>query len=715
MTGLFLASLALRQLGAAQFDAWVQSRDVASIESHASPELAGKFQYLRGSGAFGVGRSGWHAFELDEPETGKKYMVFTTALTTQDYGDHVYEWDGALLTSHVPEGNTRGVRISKASLELRFDLPKKSVGISARVDCVRADAAGKAFFIRLGDNYQVASVFDTQGGPIPFRQAGGIVSVPTPAEREFTYQIVYSGVVNRPRFAGAIVDEEVMLTNDYWWPHIGRLPMKLTTTTHVPKGWTVVAQGEKFADRNVGDERVVTFVNDLPVSYMSLSAGNFRYKEREVGGITYFVASRELSESQIDDQLQLIPPVIEFFSTLRPHPYRIYGAVDTRLYGGGALEAYSYATYGTGWLPAEDPHEPSHTWWGGILPNTYLDSFWNESFAVFSEGLYHREGAIGDKAAKRRAFVSSATSSPVYQQFSCWDAGAETGGAASALGYGKGGLVLQQLELEMGTEKLMGVLRNWLANRPEGEAAGWPDFERACGPEWKWFFDQWIRGKGWPVLTLGKPVVAGNRASIDIAQSQPYYRFKLEYAVSDASGWQTGSVDVVPDARGVCRVTIPVKGALKLVSFDPYDRLIQPRRPRAAERISEAIRGRQVYDPANILEARNKVDSLPADLGSAFLVGTPKEIPQSAALWKKAGVVFANGKATANGVTVDLAKGAVLATVEIGDGKFALVRAGKTKYEPEAGIASMAVVDDYGRFLTGKTTPRTNGPLALTR
>lgn len=713
MTGLFAAYLSFLRVGPAEFDAWAQARDSVAIEAHASPALAGKFSFLKGSGAFGVGRTGWHAFELDEPETGKKYIVFSSALTTQDIGEQVFEWDGASLVSLVHERDTRGVRIRKATLEIRFDVPQKLASIAARVECEKSASAGKAFFIRLGDNYTVASVFDEHGERVPFRQAGGIVSLPTPADSQFTYQLVYQGIVNRPRFAGAIVDDEVMLTNDYWWPHIARLPMKLTTTTHVPKGWTVVAQGEKFADR-MGDERVVTFENNLPVSYMSLSAGKFGYREKKVGDITYFVASRELSVEQMDDQLEYLPPIIQFFSTLRKHPYSTYGAVDTRLYGGGALEAYSYATYGTGWLPAEDPHEPSHTWWGGILPNTYLDSFWNESFAVFSEGLYRREGAIGDKAAKRLAFVSPANSSPIYQQFAAWDTGSDNGNAANALGYGRGGVVLQQLELEMGTSKLMGVLRSWLANRPEGEPEGWPQFERACGPEWTWFFDQWIRGKGWPVLTVGSPMQSGSQVKVKISQKQPYYRLKLEYALSDASGWHPGTVDVLPDAGGECVVTLPAKGSVQMISFDPYDRVMQPRRPKAAERISEAERGRQVFDPKNILESRNRVDKLPQDLGNVMLVGTPAEVPQSAKFWAKTGVKFSAGKAQWNGVSIDLNHGAVLATVDLEGGKWVLLRAGKTKYYPETGISCLAMVDDYGRFLTGKTLPRTNGPLVVT-
>ena len=35
-------------------------------------------------------------------------------------------------------------------------------------------------------------------------------------------------------------------------------------------------------------------------------------------------------------------------------------------------------------------HEIAHTWWGGVVPNTYTRTLWNESFAEYSDGLYGR-------------------------------------------------------------------------------------------------------------------------------------------------------------------------------------------------------------------------------------------------------------------------------------------------------------------------------------
>ncbi|MFM9873114.1 MAG: M1 family metallopeptidase [Fimbriimonadaceae bacterium] len=709
--GLVFLTLLDRPATIAEFDNWAVARDVASVENNADLSLKGKFAFLTNTGAFGVGQKGWHARELADPIGNRRFVVFTTALTTQDYGDQVFEWRDGTLTKLVHEKETRGVKLTAADLDIRFNVPEKTTDIWAKISLVATGANDGSFFVRIGDNFRVSAVEDLDGKNVKFGQAGGVLSLPVAKSGEFGYRLHYSGVVNRPRFSGAIVDDEVMLTNDYWWPHIGRLPLALSSTTHVAKDWVVIAQGDKIFEKINGDEKAVRYENKVPVSYMSLSAGKFREKDRVVNGIRYFVASRELTDEQMDDQLEYVPNVIQFFSQLYPHPYKEYGAVDTKLYGGGALEAYSFATYGTGWLPAEDAHEPSHTWWGGIVPNTYLDSFWNESFAVFSEGFYAREGSIGNVYDKQIAFVSPANASAEYLSGTPFSSGAESGGIASAMGYGKGGSVLQQLEFEMGTPAMTEVLKKFLTTHKSGEAGGWTEFENACGSNWKWFFDQWIKRTGWPKLTIGQVEKSGSDAVITMTQEAPFYRFKLEYAVEDEDGWWLGKLDVVPDETGTAVLKIPLFKDWKAISLDPCDRLLQPRRPMEPIRWSEGSRRMKVFDPKNIVEMRNEISALPDELSNVLMVGTPSEIPESAQYWASAGFEFEGNSVTFKGVKVDLSDHAAVAIVEYEPGKFVGLRAGKTKYDPNTGNANAALVDRMGRFLLGRTIPRTNGPL----
>ncbi|MDI9641200.1 hypothetical protein QM565_36550 [Geitlerinema splendidum] len=628
----------------------------------------------------------------------------------------MFFFDGK-LSRYVDERETLGFRIRHIELDLSFDLPKKMAKMTTDIRMERGDDAGAHFFVRLGPNYKVSSV-ELGGEAYPYSQAGGVIALPAFSSREATLTLTYSGVVDRPRFSGAITEDEVMMTNDLWCPAIARLPATLNTRTHVPPGWIVVGQGVQ-ANLSKGDSAwVYDWELDMPVSYYSLSAGPFKHVSRVIEGMTYNVWTRHLKEDEMEDQCEFFAPVLQFFNTLAPTPFRSYGAVVTPLYGGGALEAYSYATYGTGWLPDEDAHEPSHTWWGGMIPNTYLNSFWNESFAVFSEGLYAREGRIGRIADKRIAFVSGANANGSYRTLPVESAGAETGGIASALGYGKGGLVLQQLEFEMGTDRMMDCLRRFLREHKRGEAADWKDFEAVCGPEWKWFFDQWIRKTGWPEVSLSEVTSGKGKVQVLLQQKGDAYRFKTEVYVETTEGSYVSTVEIRPDDSGLARIEVDAPGELVLVSLDPYDRVLMSGRPALPERWSANTRRAKEYVVASRASWAPEADSLasaPPSLVRCVLVGLPGDDPRLDSLFKQAGIGYVDGMLTYRGMRIDPEKGAIVSMVEFEPGKWCGVRAGWSKYSPKVGIAQTAVVDHLGRFLSGTVMPRKAGPLVWRR
>lgn len=119
------------------------------------------------------------------------------------------------------------------------------------------------------------------------------------------------------------------------------------------------------------------------------------------------------------------------------------------------------------------------------------------------------------------------------------------------------------------------------------------------------------------------------------------------------------------------------------------------------------------FDPKGLVEARTELEAVPEDLNNVLLVGTPNEIPESAVFWERAGFIFEGNKVTHLGKTISLDEGAAVAIVEFAPGKYLGLRCGTSKYEPNTGIASTALVDKMGRFLTGKTVPRLSAPLVL--
>ncbi|MCA0361485.1 MAG: hypothetical protein LCH41_10585 [Armatimonadetes bacterium] len=693
------------------------AKDITAIEARATPELKGKFAFLKVPGSFGVGRFGWTAELLQDSTTGTEYAVFTTPLTTQDYGDQVFRIEDGKLAAKIDERTTRGVTPKHANFIIGFDLPKKSASFLAQLTLNVSVGADKDFFLRLGPNHDVIQALDSAGKPIKISQAGGVISLPTPPPGEHKITLVYEGVINRPRFAGSITDTEVMLTNDLWWPAIARLPFTFKTTVSVPKDWEVVAQGNRVSDTIIGDKRSIVTEMPLPISYLSLSAGPFYSEELLVEGRTYRMISKTMPREQMKTQLELIPPVFDFFEQFAPYPFNHYEKIVTPLYGGGALEAYSFATYGPGWLPAEEPHEPSHTWWGGIVPCTYLDSFWNESFAVFSEGLYAREGRVGDKPTKRLAFIGDFGAEDSYLTAPVGTTGANDGNAASAVGYGKGAWVLQQLEFEVGTEVMIQKMKEFVATHPAGTASDWPQFRTLFGPEMDWFFKQWLDEPGVPGLEILGVDHQNEVAALNLKFEGQPVRMTVEVLVETSSETKLHRVDLRPNPDGSCAVEIPAPGQIKRIVVDPYDRLMTDDNTSLPYRWSDNLRRMRAFvDPKHDdwWPTNRRIDKLPESWEGLVIVGHPATLPEARILCDIAGFEISGDFLTYKDVTIDLRKDQAVAMVEFAPGKWCGLSVGKAKIRPNVGRATAAVVDHLGRFLMGETRPRDQGPLVWT-
>ena len=724
MLSSFLAVLFFQGNDVARFDSLAQARDVAGLSQYATPELSrkrpGAFSFLKTGGAYGSGMHGWRVVPLRDAVEDREYAVFTTRFSSEDIGEQIFVVRDGKLVDYVPELDSQGVKLKSHALEIRILPAEKKVFAKDTVAFTKTSSEGKSFMVRLFPWYRVTSVRKSSGEAVPFRQGGGTVSLPKPSSDSFTYTFEYTGSVDLPGWAGSISEKEAQLTNDYWYPMVARQAAPYSLIVRTPASWIAIGQGDLVSDEVQGTERVRQYRMDLPVVYYSLSAAPYRSQSTEKKGVKYSTWSMEMTEEEMRLQNDLNAPVIDFFSKAfeYPYPFKQWGSLVSRVYGGGALEAYSYATYGTGWLPDTDGHEPSHTWWGGVIPNTYLKSFWNEGFANYSDMLYRREGGPGKVAEKRLAFVDWPQNDRAFLAGKPAEAGAEFGPAASSLGYGKGSYVLQMLESELGTDQMLKTMQHWLKTHPKGETGEWEDYERAVeqstGKSYKWFFDQWIRRSGWADFDIKDVSYAGGKVKGKAVFHGEPYRLTLEVLVRDAAGNNHfGRARV--DGAG----PIEFESALtpKLVSFDPFHKLLRKSSAdEAPVSIESFLRSSKRYTHhkrsgwlANFDRDQQKLSKLPADLDGVFVVGSPEDLPALRALFQRAGIIVKGSTATFDGTTIDLNQGAAIAVVPLGGGKYCGIGVGKTRLAPNTGHARIAVSDNYGRFLRGVTEPKTKG------
>ena len=473
--------------------------------------------------------------------------IFHAWHTCQSDGDHVHPLtftaQGWRLGPEIPETETGGFRVRDHDLHVSLDVAHQRADISDSVRIERTRPETSAYcLLRLNEGYVVQDLTAARRA-IPFQQAGGVLLFAPPAGAAFTVRLRYSGVLNHDN-GDYILRNEATL-DSYWYPHIARLPATATITATAPPEWTPLAQGEPMRRERGPDGAItITYRNDLPVSYFTIDMGQYHLTTRQAEG-------RHLTAYLLRDDpgfanrcLDLLASALHFYdANFARFPYTRYGLVETRGPFDGALEAYSFATFAARGMVENIPHELSHTWWGGLVPCTYTHSMWDESFADYSDHLYHRLAGSTrtDGKAQQTPHLSYGNRYNAFPLATAYDT---SDNKQAQVGYEKGSLVLRALEEELGRDQMLRCISAFISGHPRGEAADWPEFEQAVnrvtGQDYGWFFRQWIDRAGLPSVRLQGTVVRreGNQYAVegDIVQPDTPYRLRVPLLLRTQGG-----------------------------------------------------------------------------------------------------------------------------------------------------------------------------------
>lgn len=525
----------------------------------------------------------WRVVVLEPPFTNgaEALAVFHTWHMPEADGDHIHPLTrtekGWRVLPEIPERDTQGYRIRRHSLNITLDPARRAADITDDLEIERGEGARPVVFLRLSNDFTVRKV-TSSGAAVPFRQAGGVVAARPPAGKAIRLRLVYDGrVVHR---AVSSIEPDYALLNAYYYPTLGRLPATAETRLRVPKGWLAVTQGNlaDHAETNAG--AVFRYVNDLPVNTYSIAAGRYTETRRQAGNVTLAALTLDAEPRFVEGVLDTLENALDYFqSRFGPYPYARYTVADGgQVMGFMALEGYSMATYGSVMFnPATVAHELSHTWWGGVAPNTYLRSWWNESFATYSEDAYLR--------------VKNGISEPHPTDRPWWPSGAAVSTAPlatarhndnpDAIAYRKGAVVLRLMEEQAGGQEAFDrILRAFLADSSRLPDPDWPDFQRAAervtGRDWAWFFEQWINRTGWPALRLDHVMVQALpddtwSVTARIAQDGLPYALAVPVRLETVEGGQTSIVELRHGNRALRDATVvfTARATPKALRLDP--------------------------------------------------------------------------------------------------------------------------------------------------
>ena len=487
---------------------------------------------------------------------GSPWMVFHKYQMLEADHDPVHPFastgDGPKLGAELPEDLYIPFRIQKLSILAKLYPSDSRAQFSTTAEIRRTgsgpatvlmrinsayiikEAKYKGLNIPIFDNAPVAAITLSKANPELVR-AGSILYL-TNAGDGGVLQLEYSTSVNE--FGGdQIVPDQALITS-YWYPHIGRQPSKTEITVEGPKAWLLLSNGNKLAEKEIGDRKSVSFKNELSVSFHHIVGGPYKLaakiedRGREIRA--WHLGTPDFPRAEKD--VASARDAIAFFEDrFGKYPYEGYDIVDTpRFYG---VECYSFTVLSpriTSWATS---HEIGHTWFGWIVPNTYIHSIWNESITQYADSVLHKQSS--DKTLER-GYELRKQSVSLTQSFTAH-------GPFGNVGYYRGAFTLKMLESEIGEKAMMDGLKS-LLDTYKGRAIEWNEIESIFKQKNNvgWFFDQWVRNSKFPTIAIQKQILepgsrGGFNTSVRFSQSgtERPYRLRFEVILTTPKGKQT--------------------------------------------------------------------------------------------------------------------------------------------------------------------------------
>ncbi|BCS30854.1 aminopeptidase [Luteitalea sp. TBR-22] len=257
------------------------------------------------------------------------------------------------------------------------------------------------------------------------------------------------------------------------------------------------------------------------------------------------------------------PDVIRFFNERfgYPYPWAKYDQVIIPGIGGGA-ESTTATVIGESAIVPDDramqdfpsdwlvAHEAAHHWWGDLVTmRTWSETWINEGFATFSEHVYtcHARGpdecALDLRQKQDSYFAEARTRYARPIVFERYEYPNENFDRHT---YQKGAVVLDMLRFVLGEEPFWRAVSRFLHAHAFG-SADTNDLvvaiHEATGQNLDWFFEQWVRKPGHPVLVVTQSWdEAARRLSLRVRQTQdtskgiPIFRMPVDVEIVTSRG-----------------------------------------------------------------------------------------------------------------------------------------------------------------------------------
>lgn len=289
------------------------------------------------------------------------------------------------------------------------------------------------------------------------------------------------------------------------------------------------------------------------------------------------------------------PEMIGFFSKLLgvEYPWSKFSQIVVREYVSGAMENVGAVVFGDFMYrdsvkldderlssDAVIAHELFHHWFGDLVTTeSWSNLTLNESFANYSEYLWN-EHKYGKDVAQLNLEKSI---DGYYNSFNkhdlVWFTYKDKEDMFDATTYNKGGAILHQLRGYLGDEAFFKALHLYLSQNAY-TATEVPTlrmaFEKVCGEDLNWYFNEWYYGKGEPEVNINLTYNYGKtQFTLDFNQVQnkdfPTFIIPIEIAYTDNAGTHTQKFKITNRKQ---QFSFAINGTLKTIIIDPNKTLL---------------------------------------------------------------------------------------------------------------------------------------------
>ncbi|PXF58326.1 MAG: hypothetical protein C4B58_07170 [Deltaproteobacteria bacterium] len=391
-----------------------------------------------------------------------------------------------------------------------------------------------------------------------------------------------TGAKNNYAVMDNFIDTKGVVLLDGWCPTLGGLA-RYELKAAVPAYFKAVSEADAVKVEYREKTSIYIFEFPHPRTGLSLVAGPYQVSLELYNGIEiaayFFPEDKELVQKYIDKSRHYLDL---YEGILGPYPFKQFAIVENRVPTGYGLPTYILLGQEVARLPfivdTSLGHEILHSWFGNSVYVDPKEGNWTEGLTTYlADYLYEKQKGRGSDY-RHELLVDYQSYVHKDKAVSLAQFRFRTDRASKAVGYGKGAMLFHMLKREIGEDAFNKALKRFVLDY-RFKMAGWSELEAVFSDTSKKdlsvFFDQWLKRKDAPVLTISKgnityPGSGLQNLKVTIHQgTESPYSLLVPLVLETTSGEVRRNVRVKTEKESV---DIEIKGQPLCVTLDPdYD------------------------------------------------------------------------------------------------------------------------------------------------